>query len=132
MSRIIVSPLSNDGVSRFMVNSDKIVGLVKLHSGHTKLTTKVSDASVPVHTIVAESFEEIFAKLANEYPVRAAVTPVDHPVAAKFVVQADKVTGLMELDTGNTILAFRANENSVLVKVEIEESFDSVFAVVSQ
>ncbi|AUE22714.1 hypothetical protein Ah1_00194 [Aeromonas phage Ah1] len=129
MSRFVVSPVAGK-ITRFVVNSEKVVGLVKLHSGKTLLTVKV-DGQLPTVYTVAERFEDLALKLKDCYIKRAVVTPVEHRGIAKFVVGADKIVGLHENIHGEVLLSFRTSEYDVPNRVMIEESLEAVLEAIA-
>ena len=128
MSRFVVSPVAGK-ISRFVVNSEKVVGLVKTRSGATLLTVKV-DGQVPTVYTVSERFEDLALNLKDCYIKRAVVTPVEHRGIAKFVVAADKIVGLHENVQGDVMLSFRSDEFVVPTRVVIEESLEAVLVAI--
>lgn len=128
MSRFIVSPVAGN-ITRFVVNSEKVVGLVKTKQGSTYITIKV-DGQIPVAYHVAERFEDLAAKMKDCVIRRAVVTPVMSAGVAKFMVSAEKVVGIHENVQGEVLLSFRADEFSVPTRVMIEESIEAVLAAI--
>ncbi|ADM80161.1 hypothetical protein phiAS5_ORF0318 [Aeromonas phage phiAS5] len=126
MSRFIVSPVAGN-VTRFVANSEKVVGLIKTHSGAVFITIKV-EGQMPRAYQIEERFEDIAAKLKDCYIKRAVVTPVESRGVAKFVVASDKIVGLHETAQGDVVLSIQPKEHMVPTRVVIEESIEAVLA----
>lgn len=126
MSRFVVSPVAGN-IARFVVNSEKVIGLVKTHSDETLITIKV-DGQIPIMYRVKEKFEELAAKMKDCFIRRAIVTPVEHNKFSKFMLSSEKVVGLFETVQGETILSFKPFEFDHPKRVVIEESIEVVLA----
>ncbi|ADQ52894.1 hypothetical protein CL89_gp303 [Aeromonas phage PX29] len=129
MSRFIVSPVAGN-ITRFVVNSEKVVGLVKTHGGQTLITVKV-EGQLPTVYQVAEKFEDLALKLKDCFIKRTVVTPVESRGVAKFVVNAEKIVGLHENVQGEVMLSIRVAEFERPTRLMIEESIDAVLEAIA-
>lgn len=133
MSRFTVTPVSGSALARFILNTDKVTGLVETHDGQTLV--RFVNAESPegskgnlVH--VKESFDVIRAKMKLGFKQHVAVRPYDSKYA-RVLIDIDKVVGLAETLTGAVIMTINVSESSVPAIFEVEESFDYVAEAIS-
>lgn len=118
-------------VRRFVLDSSKIVGLIEDKWGYVGVQFKPAEIAVPTMAYVAESFDELAAKVLKD-PNKIVVTinpRVQSSTLKRFVLDIRKIKGVVENSVG-TQLTIKTSANAVPTVVYVTESFDEIASLV--
>lgn len=135
MPRFVVTPVSGSGsmLSRFMMNTDNVTGLVETHDGQTLIrfvNAESPEGSKGQLIHIKETFDHIRAKMKMGYKQHVAVHPYDSQYA-RVLIDIEKVVGLAETVRGEVVMTIKVSDFSTPAIFEVEESFEYVAEAIS-